>query len=134
MPHPSLQHPGMLSAMKMTANCNWKAEFSETSELHSEDDDVSEVSPCLWEDFKKINETLTSEEYIQADDSLLQETDDLCIEDKNTESDDEDEETAACKPISKCSEAMQSLGTYCHFLSDMPQSIIRKLWELENFT
>jgi hypothetical protein len=118
--------------------------FCETPEPHNEEDDDSEVSPCIWEDvMEKMNVTFTFEEYVEADDNLLpstvQEIDDLCTEDKNTEIDDEDEEeeAAACKPIPKCSEAMQCLETYRHFLGgipDVPESIIRNLWELESFT
>jgi hypothetical protein len=68
----------------------------------------------------------------------VQETDNLCTEDKNTEIDDknEDMDTAVCKPIPKCSEAMQCLDTYYHFLRGFPKvpgSIIRNLLEMEHF-
>jgi hypothetical protein len=56
---------------------------------------------------------------------------------KNRENDDEEEEAAACKPIPKHSEATKCSDTYHHFLSgipDMPELIVRNLWELENVT
>jgi hypothetical protein len=81
------------------------------------------------------------EEYAEADDNLIpfvvQETDNLCTEDKNTETDDEEEDTVTCKSIPKYSEAMQCLDVYHHFLSgipDVPELTVRHLWEPENFT
>jgi hypothetical protein len=72
-----------------TANCYWKAEFCETSEPQNEEDDGSEVSPCIWEHFQgKMKVAFTFKEYEDADNLLpcaVQEIDDLCIEDKNTE-------------------------------------------------
>jgi hypothetical protein len=88
------------------------------------------------------NVTFRSEEYVEVDDSLLpcavQETDNLCTEDKNTETDDknEDMDTELCKPIPQCSEVMQCLDIYCHFLRgipEVPESIIRNLLEMEHF-
>jgi hypothetical protein len=88
-----------------------------------------------------MNVILTFEKYAEADDNLLlcavQEIDDLCTEDKNTEIDYEGEEAAACKPVPMCSEPMKFLDTYHHFLSSNPsitESTIRNLWQLENFT
>jgi hypothetical protein len=103
-------------------NCYQKAGFFATPEPDNEDDDDLEVSPHILKDLKeKMNVRFAFEEYVDADDNLLpcavQETGNLCIEDKNTETDDDDEETAACKPIPKCSEAMQCLDTYLHFLN-----------------
>jgi hypothetical protein len=51
--------------------------------------------------------------------------------------DDEEEEAAIRKLILKCSEVMECLDTYHHFLSgipNVPKSLIRNLWELSNFT
>jgi hypothetical protein len=47
------------------------------------------------------------------------------------------DEAAVCKPIPKCSDVMQCLDAHRCFLSvisGMPESIVRSLWELENFT
>jgi hypothetical protein len=119
-----------------TANYYQKARFCETPEPHNKEDDALEVSPYIWEDVKEMmNVTLTFKEYVQADDNLLpcavQELDNLCIEDKNTQTDDneEEEEAAAYSPIPKCSQAMQCLDTYRNFLSgipDVPESIVRR--------
>jgi hypothetical protein len=41
-----------------------------------------------------------------------------------------------CEPVPKSSEAIQCLDTYQHFVSgipDMPKSIMRNLWKVENF-
>jgi hypothetical protein len=119
MPYPALWNA---VSRETIANCYQKAGFFATPEPHNEDDDDSEVSPHIWEDVKeKMNVIFTSEEYVEADDNLLpcagQETDDLCTEDENAETDVEDEEAAACKPVPKCSEAMQCLDTYLYFLS-----------------
>jgi hypothetical protein len=41
------------------------------------------------------------------------------------------------EPVPKCGEAVQCLYTYHHFFNgipDMPESIMRHLWKLENFT
>jgi hypothetical protein len=91
-----------VASREMTENCYQKARFCETPEPDNEDDDNSEVSPRMCEDAEeKTNVTFIFEEYAEADDHHLpcavQETDDLCIEDKNTET--EDEEAAACKPV-----------------------------------
>jgi hypothetical protein len=81
-----------------------------------------------------MNLILAFEKYAEADDNLLpcavQEIDDLCTEDKNTEIDDEEEEAAAFKPVPVCSEAMKCLDTYHNFLSSIPsitEYIIRNL-------
>jgi hypothetical protein len=58
-----------------------------------------------------INVTL--EKHVQSDDILLpcavQEVDNLCTEDRTTETDDE-EGDAVCKQISKCNGAMQCMN------------------------
>jgi hypothetical protein len=50
-----------------------------------------------------MNVILAFEKHAEADDNLLpcavQEIDDLCTDDKNTEIDDEEEEATACKPV-----------------------------------
>lgn len=59
----------------------------------------------------------------------VQETDNLCTENKNTETDYEGEATAMCN------EAIQYLDIHHYFLScipDMPESFVRNMWELEN--
>jgi hypothetical protein len=81
------------------------------SESHSEKDNNSEGSPCIWEDVQRqMNVTFISEENVEAVDSLLlcavQEIDYFCFEDNNTETDDEEEEAAVREPILKCAEAM----------------------------
>jgi hypothetical protein len=121
---------------EMIANYYQKAGFCETPEPHNKEDNALEVSPRIWEDVKEtMNVTFTFKEYAQAEDNLLpcavQELDDLCIEDKNTQTDDneEEEEAAAYTPIPKCSEAMHCLDTCGNFLGgipDMPESIVRR--------
>jgi hypothetical protein len=54
----------------------------------------------------------------------------------NTENGEADK-AAVWKPIPTCSKAVLCLDTYCHFLSgvpNMPESIIRKIWGMENYT
>jgi hypothetical protein len=63
----------------------------------------------------QMSVTYISEENVEAYGSLLlravQEIDDLCFEDKNTETDDEEEEVAVCEPVSKCAETMHGICT-----------------------
>jgi hypothetical protein len=88
-----------------------------------------------------MNVMFTCEEHAEADNNLIpcvgQETDSLCTEDKDTDTDDKEDETVTCQPIPKYSEPMQCLDVYHHFLSgihDVPESTVKHLWELENFT
>jgi hypothetical protein len=122
----------------MIGNCYQKAGFCKTSQPHTADD----RSPWVLKDVhEKTNVTFISEDYVEADDNLLpcvvQEIDGLCTDNNNTGTDNEEEEAAACKPFPKCSEAMRCLDTYHHFLRgipDLPESIIRNLWVVENCT
>jgi hypothetical protein len=122
-------------------NCYEKTRFCETSEPHNEEDDDSEVSSFIWEDVQeKVDVTFTYDEYVEADDNPLpcavHKTDSHCTEDKNTETDDGEVDTPACKPISKRSEAMQCLHTYHHFVSgypDVPQPVVKNAWILQHF-
>jgi hypothetical protein len=84
-------------------------------------------------------ETFTFEQQVEADDNLLplavQEIDNLCTEDKNTETDYEEEAATMCKLICMCNEAIQYLPMHHNFLSgipDMQESFVRNIWELEN--
>jgi hypothetical protein len=72
----------------------------ETSVPHDEEGDYSDISPCFWKDVEeKMNVTFTSGEYMESDDNLIpyavHEIDSLCIEDKNIESDDKEDEVTA---------------------------------------
>jgi hypothetical protein len=70
----------------------------ETLVSHNEYDECSDVSPytSIWKNVKeKMNVTFTSGENVEYENLLsysVYEIDSLCIEDKNIESDDDEEE------------------------------------------
>ncbi|KAJ8873046.1 hypothetical protein PR048_026662 [Dryococelus australis] len=134
-------------------NCFGTAGFStEPEELPVVSLDTMEESDSIWAVKERLGVTSTFNDYVKEEDYLppceAQDIENLCKSNENSsmeqigqpcdanENDSEHEEQDAPKPVT-CSEAMQHLEAYSRYLSsvpDIPEDIMKNLWELESYT
>ncbi|KAJ8873800.1 hypothetical protein PR048_024635 [Dryococelus australis] len=130
-------------SQETVVNCFGKAGFSTVPELPVVSLDTVEESDSIWTEVKKrsgVNSTFN--DYMKEDNlhpcessenSSMEQLGQPC--DAN-ESGSEHYEDDAPKPVT-CSEAMQHLEAYSRYLSsapDVPENIMKNLWELESYT
>jgi len=122
-----------------------KAGFSTTAEAAEQDGDGDgEVSCDAWSSLQeKLNIRSTFEEFVRADDALPPcgelDLDQLC--DNVTSSPEELEMDGPvaydCPSVPTCSEAMEYLEKYDHFLqsnTNVPEDVVKSLWNLKMYT
>lgn len=125
-------------------NCFRKAGFITNAEPEEDEDGDDGVSCDAWSNLQeKLNIGSTFEEFVQADDALPPcgelDLDQLC--DNVTSSPDELEMdgpvSSDCPSVPTCSEAIEYLEKYDHFLrsnADVPEYVVKSLWNLKMYT